>query len=126
MEEMNKVNEEQEQLEKEVDMLNTLIRGENDIFEKEYTFKELKESLKVKVRYPTLIERGRINAIREEMLYGMGKYQPELVFVVFNTVAVLEVCGIDVPKYLRKESSPRDDVLYRIGLDLSVWLNSFR
>lgn len=130
MEELNNLTPEESAEDKktkeDVETLHQLIRGQNDIYTKTYEFKELSEPLTVKVKYPTFLERGRINAIREEMLYGMGKYQTDFVYEVFNTVAILEVCGIDVPPYLSKDKEPRDDVLYMIGLDINNWIHSFR
>lgn len=130
MEELNNLTPEEtpedKKIKEDVDTLHTLIRGTNDVFTKVYEFKELSEKLKVQVKYPTFLERGKINALREEMLFGMGRYQTEFIYEIFNTVAILEVCGIDVPEYLSKDREPREDILYTIGLDINEWIHSFR
>ena len=110
----------------QVDTLHELIRGHNDKFDKEYFFKETGQRFRIQVRYPSFTEKGRINALREEMLVGTGKYQPEGIALIFQTVALLEICGIDVPPYFSKDGSPREDFLYKIGVDLENWVYSFR
>lgn len=112
--------------EKDVELLHELIVGVNDIFEKTYTFKEIGKTFTIKVKFPSFLEKGKINAQREDLLVGTGKYQPENIMVVYHTMATLMVCGIDVPPYFDKEASPREDILYKIGLDIDNWVYSFR
>lgn len=112
--------------EADVETLHELIVGVNNIFDKTYTFKEIGKTFRIQVKFPSFIEKGRINAEREDMLVGTGKYQPESIVLIYQTMATLSVCGIDVPSYFSKEASPREDILYKIGIDIDNWIYSFR
>lgn len=116
-----------EDKEKEVtNVFEELIRGENDIFDRTYTFKELGEKFRIQVRYPSFLEKSRIHARREELLGGTSFQQPLAIYIITQTIAIFEVCGIDIPEYFSVNGTPRDDVIFKIGQELDVWLNSFR
>lgn len=106
--------------------LETLIRGKNDMFDRTFKFKEIGEEFRIKVRYPTFMERSRINARREELLQGTSYQQPFAVYLVNQTVSLFEIVGIDIPEYFSVDGTPRDDVILRIGLELDEWMSSFR
>lgn len=106
--------------------LETLIRGKNDIFDRTFKFKELGEEFRIKVRYPTFMERSRINARREELLQGTSYQQPFAVYLVNQTISLFEVVGIGIPEYFSVDGTPRDDVILHIGLELDEWMSTFR
>lgn len=103
-----------------------LIRGENDIFDRTYTFKEIGKEFHIQVRYPSFLQKSRIHARREELLGGTSYQQPLAIYIITQTIAIFEVCGINIPEYFSVDGTPRDDIIFKIGQDLDVWLNSFR
>lgn len=112
--------------EQQEEQVEKLVLGKNDTFEKSYDFDELDLHIKVKMRYPTLRERARINAVREEILYGTTVQQPPAVITAYDALAHLDVCGIDVPEVLQLDKMGREDIAYKVGVDISQWMNRFR
>lgn len=115
-----------EKSKKENELLEKLVAGVNDVFEKEYEFKELDLKFLIKVRYPNFIQRAKVNARREELLFGTGLNQSMGTYIVTQTLCLLDECGIDVPDYFNLNGYPREDVVFKIGMDLNEWLDSFR
>lgn len=124
-EEVNKVKYQEAQEEKVA--LDRIVRGVNDIYEKEYKFEDIGGlELKVKIKAPNALEQGRINAIRENFVGGTGTMLNSFTYVVYHTFALLQVCGIDVPKELDPENVYNLNIIYKIGMDFGDWLDRFQ
>lgn len=124
-EEVNKIK--YQEAEKEKSALDRIVRGVNDIYEKEYKFDDLGGlELKVKIKAPNALDQGRINAVRENFIGGTGTMLNSFTYVVFHTFALLQVCGIDVPKELEPENVYNLNFVYTIGVDFADWLDRFQ
>lgn len=104
-----------------------VIKGVNDVWEKEYNFKELGLHFKVKVRFPNAREQGRIFALRSSFLGGMDMYQNDDVIQAYQMLATLQEVGEEVPKEFRDVEEIYNlyplKVMY---LDWIEFLNTFR
>lgn len=78
--------------------LQKIIKGVNDVWEKEYNFEELDLHYTIKLRIPNAIEQGRIYSLRSSYLNGMDMYQNEDVLRVYQMLATIQVVGVEVPK----------------------------
>lgn len=107
--------------------IDRIIRGVNDVFEKDYNFEDLGIKFTIKIKAPNAIEIGKIQARLSAYLGGMNNYASEYIVIVYQTLATLRVTGIDVPKELEKDEDIYNlDILYTIGRDFQQWLNNFR
>lgn len=121
--------EQREQKEKaeQKKVIDRVIRGVNDVWEKDYNFEDLGLKFTVKMRAPNALEIGQIQARTSAYLGGMNNYASEYMLIVFQTLASLKVVGVDVPKELEKEEEIYNlDILYVIGRDFQQWLDNFR
>lgn len=108
-------------------VVDRIIRGVNDTFEKDYDFEDLGIKFTIKIKAPNALEIGKIQARMSSYLGGMNNYASEYMIVVYQTLATLRVTGIDVPKELEKDEDIYNlDILYVIGRDFQQWLNNFR
>jgi hypothetical protein len=108
-------------------VVDRIIRGVNDVFEKDYNFEDLGIKFKIKLRAPNALEVGKIKARTSAYLGGMNNYADEYTLIVYNTLSTLRTTGIDVPKVLEKDEDIYNlDILYTIGRDFQQWLNNFR
>lgn len=108
-------------------VIDRIIRGVNDTFEKDYTFSDLGLKFTIKMKAPNALEIGKIQARMSSYLGGMNNYASEYMLVVYQTLATLRTTGIDVPKELENDEDIYNlDVLYVIGRDFQQWLNNFR
>lgn len=124
-EEVNKVKYFQDKEEKKV--LDKIVKGVNDIFIKEYKFADMGGlTFTIKIKAPNMLEQGRINEVRERLLGGTSTMQTNFNYVVYNTLALLEVCGIDVPKELDPSDLYNPHIPYQIGEDFAEWLDRFQ
>lgn len=124
-EEVNKIK--YHQSEKEKTALDKIVRGVNDIYVHEYTFEDYGGlEITVKIKAPNAIEQGKINAVRENFLGGTGTMVNTFTYVVFHTFALLQVCGIDVPKEIEPENVFNMNIIYKIGVDFADWLDRFQ
>lgn len=87
--------------EEQHETIDKIIKGVNDVWEKEYNFEDIDLHFTVKVRVPNAIEQGRIFGLRSSYLNGMDMYQTQEVIEAFQMLAVLQVVGVDVPKEYR-------------------------
>lgn len=104
-----------------------VIRGVNDVWEKEYNFKELDLQFKVKVRFPNAREQGRIFALRSSFLGGMDMYQNDDVIQAYQMLATLQEVGEEVPKEFKNVEEIYN--LYPLKVMYQDWidfLNTFR
>jgi len=118
---------EMEKLDKERKAVNRIIKGQNDVFKKHYTFKDLGLEFTVKIKAPNAIEVGKIQARKMAYLNGMSNYTTDYFSIVYDTLAALRVTGIDVPKELASDEDLYNlDIIYQIGVDFQQWLARFQ
>ena len=79
-------------------VVSKIIKGVNDVWEKEYDFKELDLKFKVKIKIPNAIEQGRIFSRRSAYLGGMDMYQADEIIQAYHMLATLQEVGTDIPK----------------------------
>lgn len=112
----------------EVQKIDRVIRGVNDIFSKHYDFeKEWGVTFDISIKAPNAIEQGTIQARREAYLQGMGMAVSPYQFQVYHTLATIRTCGVVIPKILEKDEDIYNlNILYAIGQDFGDWLSTFR
>lgn len=108
-------------------VVNKVIKGVNDVWEKEYNFEELDLRFKVKVKLPNAREQGNIMALRSAYLGGMDAYQSDMIINAYQMLATLQEVGVEVPK----EFQDPEDIynLYPLSVMYNDWLDfmsSFR
>lgn len=108
-------------------VVNKVIKGVNDVWEKEYNFEELDLRFKVKVKLPNAREQGNIMALRSSYLNGMDAYQSDMIINAYQMLATLQEVGVEVPK----EFQDPEDIynLYPLSVMYDDWLDfmsSFR
>ncbi len=124
-EEIDKLKYKQQEEREEV--INKVIRGVNDIYEKEFKFDNLDEPVTFKIRYPNALEQGQILSVRSSYFNGTDMYQSQEIIYAFHMLATLNVVGIDVPKEFRNaEEIYRLEPLLELYYDWVAWLNTFR
>lgn len=107
--------------------LEVIIRGVNNVWRRHYSFKEMGIDFTIAIHAPSILEQGKINALREQYLQGSGSFAPSSLFVAFQTLATIRVCGEEVPDFLKSdEDIYAVHILQKIGYDFSEWLDSFR
>ena len=77
-EELYKLKYKQEQ-DKEATLLK-VIKGVNDVWEKDYNFEEADLSFKVKVKIPNAMEQSQIRALTDEFLFGKSDTTPDFIY----------------------------------------------
>ncbi|QIW88684.1 tail tape measure protein [Bacillus phage P59] len=108
-------------------VIDRIVRGVNDVFEKDYDFKDLGLKFTVKVKAPNALEIGKIQARLSAYLGGMNNYASEYMIVAYQMLATLRVTGTEVPKELEKDEDIYNlDILYIMGRDFKQWLDNFR
>lgn len=118
---------EAEKQEKQVKQIQRIIQGVNDVWEKKYDFPDLQLKFKLKVRAPNILEQGKIHAKVVRYLEGTNGYASEYYLYVFNTLATLQVTGVEVPDFLKNEENLYNaQILYKIGVDFQRWLDTFQ
>lgn len=123
--EVNKVK--YHQVEEERTALDKIVRGVNDVFIKDYKFEDYGGmELAVRIKAPNALEQGRINSVRENFVGGTGTMLNTFTYIVYHTLALLEVCGIDVPTELKPENVYNLNIVYKIGVDFAEWLDRFQ
>ncbi|AMB18652.1 tail assembly chaperone [Bacillus phage Eldridge] len=118
---------EMEKLDKERKAVNRVIKGQNDVFKKKYTYTDLGLEFTIKIKAPNAIEVGKIQARKMAYLNGMSNYTTDYFSIVYDTLAALRVTGIDVPKELASDEDLYNlDIIYQIGVDFQQWLARFQ
>lgn len=130
MEKLQVVPEEQKKAQEFMEqkkVIDRIVRGVNDIFEKDYNFEDMGLKFKVKIKAPNAIEIGKIQAMMSAYLGGMNNYASDYYIVVYQALSTLRIAGVEVPKELAKDEDIYNlDVLYQIGVDFQRWLDNFR
>ncbi|AXH71126.1 hypothetical protein BSP36_081 [Bacillus phage BSP36] len=127
---MKEKTQEERELEQKVEqkkVIDRIIRGVNDTFEKRYDFPELGESFVIKLRAPNALDTGKIQAKVSAYLQGMNNYASEYIVRVYTALACIRVVGVEVPELLADDEKIYNlDILYKIGVDFQRWLDNFR
>jgi hypothetical protein len=127
---MPEKSQEDREMDKKVEqkqVIDRIVRGVNDVFEKDYTFEDLGVKFTVKVKAPNALEIGKIQARMSAYLGGMNNYASEYMIVAYQMLATLRVTGLEVPKELQKDEDIYNlDILYVMGRDFKQWLDNFR
>jgi hypothetical protein len=122
--------QEQREMETKIEqkkVIDRIIRGVNDTFEKDYTFEDLDLKFTIKIKAPNALEIGKIQARLSAYLGGMNNYASEYMIVAYQTLATIRTTGVEIPKALAKDEDIYNlDILYVIGRDFQDWLNTFR
>lgn len=108
-------------------VIDRIIRGQNDIFIKHYDIPEYDMNFEIHIQAPNAIEFGKISAQMAGYLSGMNNYLSQYMVMVYQTLAMIQVCGKKVPDFLQKPDEIYNlDILYTIGVDFAEWMNTFR
>jgi arginine utilization protein RocB len=111
----------------ENEQVKTIIRGVNNVWRKKYNFKERGLEFTVAVHAPSMIEQGKVHALRESYLGGVGTALSQQTYMAFYMLATLRICGEEIPRFLENdENIYAADILYIMGMDFVEWLDSFR
>jgi len=125
--ELTKEEKELKELKEQKEVIDRIIRGVNDVFEKDYNLEDLGLKFKIKVKAPNALEIGQIQARVSSYLGGMNVYAPEYMLVAYQMLATLRVTGIEVPDFLKDDEKIYNlDILVEIGRDFQQWLSNFR
>lgn len=121
------------------DAVEMVVVGRNDVFKKDYVFKELKLSIHLDVHVPTIRERARVMSLRQEIFFNTEQdpYTKRVFDMLFliqesgkkTTVFELDDSGQEYRElvdYFSVDKYPREDVLLFISDDVNEWLNRFR
>lgn len=129
--------EKQEELkEKQQDQVMRVIKGHNDVFEEEYTFKEFDLEFKIKLRFPTMMEQARVTGATEREFQGLGQIINAnfrkavwMAKVIQQQQEVYEGNeeAIYIPDILKEpEEIYNPLILATVADDFQNWMNSFR
>ncbi|AHZ10113.1 hypothetical protein [Bacillus phage Hakuna] len=117
----------EEQAQEKRQLIDRIMRGKNDMFIKHYNLPEYNIEFTVHIQAPNAIESGKIQAKTARYLDGMNLYSSQYYVVVYQTLAILRICGRELPEYLEKDENIYNlDILYLIGVDFAEWLSTFR
>ncbi|ULF49011.1 tail assembly chaperone [Bacillus phage Darren] len=116
----------EEQAQEKRKLIDRIMRGKNDMFIKHYNLPEYNIEFTVHIQAPNAIESGKIQAKTARYLDGMNLYSSQYYVVVYQTLAILRICGRELPEYLEKDENIYNlDILYLIGVDFAEWLSTF-
>jgi len=121
------------------DAVEMVVVGRNDVFKKDYVFKELGLKINLNVHVPTIREKAKIMAQRSEIFFDTPQ-DPytnrvfEMLFLLENSGKQTKVYKIDkdgneeqeLVDYFSVDKYPREDVLLVISEDVNEWLGRFR
>lgn len=115
-------------VDKQNEQLDVFIHGTNDVFTKNYDFKEDGVSFFIAIREPNIREQGLILGKTNVYLDGMSRYVDPTWFDIFYTLSLIRQCGVDVPVELQNDKTiytPAYKWLTQIGADFSEWEGRF-
>lgn len=135
-----KGSKQEEQLKEDMNKTTEMVVfGRNDVFSKDYEFKELRLVVHASIKMPTIRERARIEALRSDILLGTEQNYYTTSF--YNTLFLIQEAGKnttvfetddkgketrEIKDYFSVDGYPRQDVTLTIADDLLVWFNRFR
>ena len=123
--ELYKLKYKQEQ-DKEATLLK-VIKGVNDVWEKDYNFEEADLRFKIKVKIPNAMEQSQIRALTDEFLFGKSDSTPDFIYNAYFMLATLQVVGKEVPIEFRDpEEIYNMDYLAYVYKDWRQFLRTFR
>lgn len=114
------------------DAVSDILTSYNDMWSKDYEFKEDKIKFSIAIKAPTISEKAKIVAMANNFyLQGGMPYQTQHNYNVFNGLATIRVCGKRVPDFLKDDEHMYatiaiEYILEKIYLDYSEWLSRFR
>ncbi|XWX29920.1 tail assembly chaperone [Staphylococcus phage PG-2021_15] len=104
-----------------------VIKGVNDVWEKEYNFEEADLNFKVKIKIPNAMEQSQIRALTDEFLFGKSDSTPDFLYNAYFMLATLQIVGQEVPIEFRDpEEIYNMDYLAYIHRDWRKFLRTFR
>jgi hypothetical protein len=115
-------------IDKQENVITSIIHGYNDIFHKHYNFKEDNVSFDITIREPNISENGRILAQTNQYLYGMAEFATDYWYNIYHTISLIRICGEQVPVELQDDDSiysPAYVWLEQIGHDFDEWESRF-
>lgn len=111
----------------DIETINRVIKGENDLFEKEYNMKDRGLKFTIKMRYPNAIQQAEAHSIVSNLFKGFNRAMPEHLILAYTTIAFLQVTGEDVPDFLKDPEKLYDlRIPMIVGADIQEWMDSFR
>lgn len=127
----------QEQDQKDNDTIKRVIRGVNDTFEKEYTFKELGLNFKIKLTYPSMADNAQVKSILEAYFGGTASFLPAGDMAnAYSMMAYInqqqrkygdDSDKIHIPDILKDiEEVYNPSILIAIHNDFEKWMRQFR
>lgn len=112
---------------KDVEAINRILKGKNDVFEKHYKMDEIGKEFTVKIKAPNALEQAKIHAKTALYFDGLGRFMTESIMLAYTTLSTLRICGVEVPDFLKDDEDIYNmNLLIVIGEDYSEWLDSFR
>lgn len=110
-------------------LVDIIVKGQNDSFDKTYNYKEEGVSFRVVIKAPNAIENGAILAKLQQYLVGTASTWDDYTRGCYYAIALLQVCGKEVPKMFKDPDNIYPvtfDWLYQIYLDFGEWMSRFR
>ncbi len=112
---------------KDVEAINRVLAGKNDIFKKHYKVDELGLEFDITIKHPNALEQAKIHAKTALYFDGLGRFMTDGIHLAYTTLATLRVVGRDVPEFLANDEEIYNmNILVMIGEDYRDWLESFR
>lgn len=119
--------EKYKKLQAEKKVVNRVIAGHNDMFEKHYKFDEMDLEFDIKVKFPNIREQAKIQAATERYFEGLGSLMPLNAIKAYRMLATLRVCGKQVPDVLAKDEDIYNTYIFNvIAEDFQEWMNTFQ
>lgn len=114
-----------ESFEKEAE-INRVIRGQNNMFIKEYDLKEMGLKFTLKIRFPNVIEQAKISAMVERYFEGIASYMSPTLIKAYRMLSTIHVCGEEVPSIFKDDTDIYNIQLFSyIAEDFNEWLDTF-
>lgn len=115
------------QNDKRVKAVNMIIQGANDVWKNDYDFKEDQVKMHIEIKYPNVVEMGRIEAMKQDYLGGYGQEVAPVYELIYDTLATIRICGVKIPQELANDNNIYNlEWLAQIGIDFRAWKATFR
>lgn len=113
--------------EEEKKVVNRVISGHNDVFNKHYKFEEMDLNFDISIKFPNIVEQARIQAKTERYFDGLGSLMPARAQQAYRILATMRICGKDIPGFLKEDEQIYNLHIFNvIGDDFIDWMNSFQ